>query len=216
MDIDITQHLGAISREVVDAERDGKPAVMVRVSRTYATDPADLWDALTTAERLPRWFLPITGDLRPGGRYQLEGNAGGEITVCEPPAHLSVTWEFDGDVSWVDVWLSDDPAGGTRFRLEHTATAGGEHWDQFGPGAVGIGWDLSIMGLSLHIGSDGAGVDHDEIEAWSTSPQAIDLMRSSNDGWCEADIARGTPEEVARAAAGRTIAAYTGAPPPEG
>ena len=31
---------------------------------------------------------PISGDLRLGGRYQLQGNAGGEILVCEPPQHL--------------------------------------------------------------------------------------------------------------------------------
>ena len=216
MDLDPSQQLGAVAREVVDTERDGRPAVMVRVARTYETDREDLWQALTTAERLPRWFLPITGELRVGGRYQLEGNAGGEITACEPPEHFAVTWEFDGDVSWVAVWLSEDPAGGTRLRLEHTAIAGGEHWEQYGPGAVGIGWDLTLMGLGLHIGSGGVTADHDEIEAWSTSPAALEVMRASNDGWREADIARGVPAEVARAAAERTIAAYTGAPPPEG
>ena len=45
-----------------------------------------MWDAVTSAERIPRWFLPISGDLRLGGRYQLEGNAGGEVLECAPPA----------------------------------------------------------------------------------------------------------------------------------
>lgn len=39
-----------------------------------------MWDACTDPERIPRWFLPISGDLRLNGRYQLEGNAGGAIT----------------------------------------------------------------------------------------------------------------------------------------
>jgi hypothetical protein len=29
--------------------------------------------------------LPISGHLRLGGRYQLKGNSGGEITACDPP-----------------------------------------------------------------------------------------------------------------------------------
>ena len=58
---------------------------MVVASRSYDTDIDDLWEAITNAERIPRWFLPITGELRLGGRYQLQGNAGGTITACEPP-----------------------------------------------------------------------------------------------------------------------------------
>ena len=65
----------------------------------------DLWDVLTNAERIPRWFLPISGELELGGRYQLEGNAGGVITACEPPLHFTVTWEFGRDVSWAEVRL---------------------------------------------------------------------------------------------------------------
>ena len=51
----------------------------IRLSRTYDAPIEDVWDALTSPERISRWFLPISGDYRVGGRYQLEGNAGGEI-----------------------------------------------------------------------------------------------------------------------------------------
>ena len=75
-------------------ERDGQPARAVTLARSYATTVEDLWDAVTNGERILRWFLPISGELAPGGRYQLEGNAGGVITACEPPitfrAHLGV------------------------------------------------------------------------------------------------------------------------------
>jgi hypothetical protein len=50
----------------------------------------DVWDAITSAERIPRRFLPVSGDLRLG-RYQLQGNAGGEITGCNPPRHLRLS-----------------------------------------------------------------------------------------------------------------------------
>ena len=80
-------------------ERDGHSARAVTLSRSYGTTVEDLWDAVTNGERIPRWFLPVSGELGPGGRYQLEGNAGGVITECERLSHFALTWEFGGDVS---------------------------------------------------------------------------------------------------------------------
>ena len=37
-----------------------------------------------------------------------------------------------------------------RVELEHIAHVE-EHWEQFGPGAVGIGWDLGLVGLAIHL-----------------------------------------------------------------
>ena len=76
---------GEVTRSVSTVELDGAPARRSVVSRLYATGIDDLWDAMTNPERIPRWFLPVTGDLRLGGTYQLEGNAGGRIEECEPP-----------------------------------------------------------------------------------------------------------------------------------
>ena len=39
----------------------------------------EVWDALTDPDRIRRWMMPITGELKVGGSFQLEGNAGGEI-----------------------------------------------------------------------------------------------------------------------------------------
>ncbi|HET6222510.1 MAG TPA: SRPBCC family protein, partial [Dongiaceae bacterium] len=151
MKIDIAATLGAVVREVASRKHEGRMARVVAAARSYQTTIEDLWDALTSAERIPRWFLPISGDLRPGGRYQLEGNAGGEITRCEPPRHLAVTWEHGSEVSWLTVTLAEDPNGGTRLQLEHVAHVDDERWKQFGPGAVGVGWDLATMGLGRHL-----------------------------------------------------------------
>ena len=52
---------GAEFRKVENREHQGKPALVVVAARTYDTTVADLWDALTNPERLPRWFLPIEG-----------------------------------------------------------------------------------------------------------------------------------------------------------
>jgi uncharacterized protein YndB with AHSA1/START domain len=214
MKMDVAHHLGAVTREVGTREHEGQPARVVIATRTYDTTLEDTWDALTNAERIPRWFLPISGDLRLGGRYQLKGNAGGEISACDPPRHLAVTWEYGASLSWVTVRLADDPSGGTRLQLEHVVPVD-DHWEEFGPGATGVGWDLAIMGLGQHLAT-GAAVDPEEAAAWPASDEGKAFMRESSDDWCRAAIAAGTDETSARAAAARTTAAYTGESPVNG
>ena len=68
-------------REVRDHES-GLKKLLIR--RPYEAAHEDVWDALTDPDRIVRWFLPVTGDLRPGGRFCLEGNASGDIVRCEP------------------------------------------------------------------------------------------------------------------------------------
>lgn len=206
--IDVAAQLGAVTREVKSRVRDGKPARCVVASRTYSTTADDVWDAITSPERLPRWFLPVQGDLRLGGRYQLKGNAGGEITRCEPPRHLAVTWEFGGEVSWLDVELTKS-GNGTRLELRHEAFVDDERWAQFGPGAVGVGWDLTLFGLDQHL-SRQAAVDAKNADAWSVSTEGKRFVRESSDSWGAASIASGTEPTAAQAAASRTAAFYTG------
>ncbi len=209
MELDIATLVGAIDRKIVEREHEGKPARAIVASRAYPAAIEDVWDALTNVERIPRWFTPISGDLRLGGRYQLEGNAGGTITACEPPKTLAATWEYGEEVSWVQVRLEAESADRTRLHLEHTAYVDDERWAQFGPGAVGIGWDLSFWGLQHYLAT-GQSVPPEEV----TAPSGIEFMTGSNDGWAEASIAAGTPEVAAREAAARTLAFYTGAEEP--
>ena len=209
MNIDVGAQIGAIRREVRNGERDGKPVRAVVATRTYDTTIEDLWDAISSPERLTRWFTGISGDLREGGRYQLEGNASGTITRCAPPRHLALTWEYGGAVSWVEVRLDEDAASGVRLVLEHTAEID-PHFGKYGPGAVGVGWDLSLVGLAEHL-THGAAFDHAEGERWGLSDQGKDFIRQSSDGWCDASIEAGTDAREARAAAAQTTAFFTGA-----
>jgi uncharacterized protein YndB with AHSA1/START domain len=207
--MDLGRVIGAVTREVADREYEGKPAKVVVAKRTYNTTPDDLWDSLTNAERVPRWFLPISGDLRLGGRYQLKGNAGGTITRCEPPKALGVTWEFGGQTSWVTVILTERAPESTELQLEHIARPDA-HWDQFGPGAVGVGWDMTLMGLGEYLNKAGAAVKPEDAIAWMASEEGREFMRKSSEDWGRAAIAAGTPEADAHAAMERTTAAYTG------
>ncbi|WP_248958045.1 SRPBCC family protein [Sphaerisporangium perillae] len=211
--IDVTQQINAVRRQVGSRTLEAGEARSVTISQTYDTTVEDLWDACTDAERIARWFLPISGDLRLHGRYQFEGNAGGVVERCDPPKSFAATWEFGGDTSWIEVRLSPEPDGRARFELEHTAIVGA-HWGEFGPGAVGIGWEMGLMGLALHL-SSGQAVDLEAGAAWAASDEGRLFMTLSGERWGDADAAAGTDEAVARAAAERTIAAYTAAPPAE-
>ena len=207
MSVDAESHLAAVERSVSSRERDGRPARAITLGRSFPVPLEDLWDAVTNGERIPRWFLPITGELEPGGRYQLEGNAGGAITACEAPSFYAVTWEFAGDTSWVDVRCSQEGTGAAHLELTHTALLS-PHWDEYGPGATGVGWELALLGLALHL--DNTDEPKLDGEAFAASPEGKALIKGSAEAWGEAAIAAGEEPDAARTAAGRTAAFYTG------
>ena len=210
MTTDPVAAVGLVAREVRTGSRDGAPTRIAVARRTYATDPADLWNALTSAERLPRWFLPVSGDLRVGGRYQLEGNAGGVVERCDPPGAFAVTWEMGPMTSWLEVDLSPADSG-TRLELRHEAHVDPEFWAQFGPGAVGLGWDLALLGLGWHLDS-GAAVDPAEAAALTASPAGVEFVRRAAASWADAAVRGGDDPVAAQEAAARSLAFYTGQP----
>ena len=207
--IEVDEQINSTERRLGSRTFDDGEARTVVIARTYDASVEDVWDACTNPERIPRWFLPVSGELRAGGRYQLEGNAGGTIESCDPPHGFVATWEFGGNMSRIVLQLSDAGGGRTRFQLEHTAPDG-EHWTQFGPGAVGIGWELGLMGLGLHL-SSGAAADPKASAAWSASEQGRRFISLSSERWCDAAIEAGGNPADARAAAERTARFYAGA-----
>ncbi|MBA3743015.1 SRPBCC domain-containing protein [Sporichthya sp.] len=95
-------------------------------------------------------------------RYAIDGNASGAITECDPPRRLTLDWEFGDAVSWVTLELR--PVGEDRCELVlcHRQPRT-DHWNTYGPGATGVGWELTVLGLGWHL----AGVEktHAEFEA---------------------------------------------------
>ncbi|OEU96027.1 polyketide cyclase, partial [Streptomyces abyssalis] len=147
----------------------------------------------------------------PGGHYQLEGNAGGEILKCEPPRLLKVSWvmgESPG-LSEVEVRLTPGGEGETVLELEHVAVVPPEFWDQFGPGAVGVGWDMGLLGLGLHLRGESVG----DPSEWEATDEAREFMTRSSEAWGTAYETSGAPADVAAAAVAGTTAFY--APPRE-
>jgi uncharacterized protein YndB with AHSA1/START domain len=208
--IDVDHQISAVRRVVGERVLEAGTARVLTASQVYDGTVEELWDACTNAERIPRWFLPISGDLRVGGRYQLEGNAGGTVERCDPPRSFAATWEYGEEVSLLEVRLEPEDDARTRLVLEHVAHVDDERWLEYGPGAVGIGWDLALHGLRLHLAT-GAPNDPEAFAAWTTSPQGVEVVERSSRGWADASIAAGTPASDARAAEARVTGFYTGA-----
>ena len=209
MNVDVKEQINSVRRELGTRTLEAGEARVLSISQVYDTDLDDMWDVVTDPARIERWFLPVSGELRHGGRYQLEGNAGGTITACDRPRSYAATWEFGERVSWIEVRLSPAGAGRTRFELQHIAHVD-EHWEQYGPAAVGIGWDSGLLGLTMHLGAPDAPRDPEAMLAWSASEDGKTFMRLSSEAWAEADIAAGEEPETARARSANTYAAYTG------
>lgn len=210
--VDVAQQIDAVGRQVGTRVLESGEARIVTINQAYDTEPEDLWDACTNPERIRRWFLPVSGELRLGGRYQLEGNASGTVERCDPPKSFFATWEYDGEVSWIEVRVLAETGGRARLELDHIAPDN-EHWAEFGPGAAGVGWDSGLLGLALHLSGEPP-MDPVEAMAWQASAEGRAFMTLSSEGWYEAYVASGADASAARAAADRTTAAYTAPPEP--
>ncbi|MEU9170368.1 SRPBCC family protein [Streptomyces sp. NPDC048420] len=207
---EIADEINRLHRRVGTRPVDSGEARTVLLRRTYDAEVADVWDAVTSPERIARWFMPVSGELKVGGRYQLEGNAGGEILECVEPERLRVSWLYGPDpgFSEVEVRLTPEVGERTVLELEHVAVVPDEFWDQFGPGAVGVGWDLGLYGLALHLA--GGGLSNEEAATWHTTPEGSAFITGSGKGWGEAYAASGADPETAERTTAATIAFYTG------
>jgi uncharacterized protein YndB with AHSA1/START domain len=196
IDIDIASQVNAIHRQVEQqpAADGAGELVAVLLRRGYDTPIGEVWDAVTQPDRIKRWFMPISGELRVGGSFQLEGNAGGEILACEPPRLLRAS--FGGPTSIVELRLTPHGDRQTLLELEHTVPI---EMAQSGAGAlyVGPGWDGALLGLGLFLGGEAIG---DPVAA-ANSPQAQEFSRQSVSAWAAVveDSGTATAEQLASA-----------------
>ncbi|MGY1602097.1 SRPBCC family protein [Geodermatophilus sp. SYSU D00815] len=188
---ELLDEIAAAHRAVARRGSGDDEEVAVHLSRTYDAEAEDVWDALTDPERLRRWFAPVSGDLRPGGEFQVEGNAGGEVRRCEPPRQLTVTW--GGPTSVVDVRLRAD-GDRTTLELEHTAPLA---IAQSGAGALFVapGWEIGFLALGRFLAGDVV----DDPSAWESTPEVQRSAAAAIDAWVEVVTSSGTAsaDEVA-------------------
>lgn len=193
---DLVEELAKVHRAVRRDTHDGDELVRVTMRRTYATDPADLWSALTEPDRIRRWFMPVSGDLRAGGNFQLEGNAGGEILDCEPPSRLRTTFGGPGSILTLTLTAVGDS---TELELDHTVPLA---MAQSVAGAlfVGPGWDGAFLGLGMYVAGDAIG----DPREMALDPVLVPFTRGSVEAWTAVVAESGaTPDETE---AGRRMA----------
>jgi hypothetical protein len=198
--IDVDHQISAVERTVGDRVLAAGTARVVTTSQSYDATLEELWDACTSAERIPRWFTPISGDLRVGGRYRLEGNASGTINaVTRRALRRDGGTAMDGLIE-----CASNPRPGRPVRPRRIARVDNDRWLRYGPGAVGIGWDLALVGLRLHPAT-GAANDPAASAAWIVARRVEFVTRGSR-GWDEATSprARTRPRRALRGARRRS------------
>lgn len=79
-------------------------------------------------------------------------------------------------------------------------------WATYGPGATGIGWDLTLLGVVLHL--DPAG-DPAAAAAWTVEEDGRRFLARLGDAWGDTDVQGGADPVAAKAAADRTVEVYT-------
>jgi uncharacterized protein YndB with AHSA1/START domain len=122
-------------------------------TRTYDAAIDDVWDACTNPERLQRWYVPVTGDLRLGGHFEQAMMGSGEIVRCEPPHRLTLSLGTGG-VDEIDLVLTAAGDERTTLELQHATTLdtheiGGETYDAIF--CMGGGYYPRLVALDLHL-----------------------------------------------------------------
>lgn len=132
------------------------PAGEARVAvftRTYDAPIEDVWDACTNPDRLRRWYVPVTGELRVGGNFQQVNMGSGTVLACEKPRLLKLS--LGGGADEIELRLSSGPAdGATTLELQHATTLdsheiGGQSYDAIF--CMGGGYYPRLLALDQHL-----------------------------------------------------------------
>ena len=122
-------------------------------TRTYDAPIDDVWSACTDPDRLRRWYVPVTGDLRLGGRFEQALMGSGEIVRCEPPHRLTLSLG-GGGADEIELRLAPGEDGSTVLELQHATTIdqheiGGQMFDAIF--CMGGGYYPRLWALDQHL-----------------------------------------------------------------
>ena len=130
----------------------------VTLVRRYPAAAADVWNALTTPERIARWYGTIVGTppRAVGDEFEVEIGEGmvrrALLESCAAPSGLSYTWwSGDGDPGLVTIRLDAIADDATRLTVQH---------DRLRPHRMtqyGGGWEQNLVALAGVLGAAGEG-----------------------------------------------------------
>jgi uncharacterized protein YndB with AHSA1/START domain len=128
----------------------------VTLVRSYPAAAADVWNALTTPERIARWYGTIVGTppRAVGDEFEVEIGEGmvrrALLESCAAPSGLSYTWwSGDGDPGLVTIRLDAIAEDETRLTVQH---------DRLRPHRMtqyGGGWEQNLVALAGVLGAAG-------------------------------------------------------------
>ena len=97
--------------------------------------------------------------------------------------------------------------GDDRARLTLTYTAHlSEQWNVYGPGAVGVGWELGLMGLATHLAQPTEPLLNEA--AFAAAPAGKAFIAGSSERWAQVAVEAGAALVDARAAARHTTVTF--------
>ena len=86
--IEVIEQINAVRRRVGTRVLEAGEARTVIISQVYAAPVADVWDACTNPGRIPRWFVPVSGDLRARRAVPDRGQREWHHRALRPPGEL--------------------------------------------------------------------------------------------------------------------------------
>lgn len=126
----------------------------ITVSRSYRAPIVEVWDALTTPERVARWYGAVVGPQprRAGDGFEVDLGGGmvrrAVLEECDAPSALTYTW-----------WSGDDDPGLVRIRLDAIGDAETRltvQHDRLRPHRMlgyGGGWEHNLVSLAAVVGA---------------------------------------------------------------
>jgi len=122
---------------------------------TLAAPKDAVWQALTDANELARWFpLEARVDPGPGGKMWMSwGNlyeAESTIQIWEPGRHLRTAFPNHEPYHMATDYYLEGEGGTTVLRVVTSGFGRGADWDRM-YGGVNRGWDFELVGLRLYL-----------------------------------------------------------------
>lgn len=181
---------------------------VVVLEQTFTNSADDIWQALTTPESLGVWLEPVDIISQEKRRFRT-GKTGteGTVEIFDAPRLLQVSWENGSQIGELQISITQTEAG-SSLTLRHRVPAD-EHWDTYGTGATGVGWDGAFLALHAYLSGRAATV-RERMAALEGSEEGNRFIEDSSKAWEAAQVKAGDDEATARSQAERTQAFYRG------
>ncbi len=126
---------------------------IIEMEHLYAHAIQDVWNAISRAEEISKWFIQADFEPRVGYDYTFTHESSiikGTVMQVDPPRLLVYSWKVSG-VETTVTWQLEEADEGTRLRLVHSGIEKhGEHAAKMLASFTG-GWEHCISELEEYL-----------------------------------------------------------------